>query len=62
MLAIFGSHDYTLFIDAAVTERFSQTGSLRTTSRRRPTLASRPAESCATQSSLASALRASWRR
>eukprot|EP00965_Chrysotila_dentata_P021523 712960-Pleurochrysis_carterae.AAC.1 len=30
MLAICGSRDYIFFIDAAVTERFSQTGSLRT--------------------------------
>eukprot|EP00965_Chrysotila_dentata_P155116 5125649-Pleurochrysis_carterae.AAC.1 len=30
MLAICGSRDYVFFIDAAVTERFSQTGSLRT--------------------------------
>eukprot|EP00965_Chrysotila_dentata_P018422 613004-Pleurochrysis_carterae.AAC.1 len=30
MLAICGSRDNVFFIDAAVTERFSQTGSLRT--------------------------------
>eukprot|EP00965_Chrysotila_dentata_P163535 5399983-Pleurochrysis_carterae.AAC.1 len=30
MLAICGSRDYVFFIDAAVTERFWQTGSLRT--------------------------------
>eukprot|EP00965_Chrysotila_dentata_P067684 2240162-Pleurochrysis_carterae.AAC.1 len=30
MLAICGSRDYVFFMDAAVTERFSQTGSLRT--------------------------------
>eukprot|EP00965_Chrysotila_dentata_P160070 5285765-Pleurochrysis_carterae.AAC.1 len=30
MLAISGSRDYIFFIDAAVTKRFSQTGSLRT--------------------------------
>eukprot|EP00965_Chrysotila_dentata_P142483 4710260-Pleurochrysis_carterae.AAC.1 len=29
MLAICGSRDYVFFIDAAVIERFSQTGSLR---------------------------------
>eukprot|EP00965_Chrysotila_dentata_P172484 5691659-Pleurochrysis_carterae.AAC.1 len=30
MLAICGSRDYIFFTDAAVTDRFSQTGSLRT--------------------------------
>eukprot|EP00965_Chrysotila_dentata_P198868 6179056-Pleurochrysis_carterae.AAC.3 len=54
---------YVFFIDAAVTERFSQTGSLRTYLEEEADLAApRPAGNRATRSSLALAPRASWRQ
>eukprot|EP00965_Chrysotila_dentata_P246360 6207114-Pleurochrysis_carterae.AAC.1 len=59
MLAICSSRDYILFIDAAVTKRFSQTGSLRTYLE---VEAPRLAGSCAMRSSPALAPRVSWPR
>eukprot|EP00965_Chrysotila_dentata_P188625 6172851-Pleurochrysis_carterae.AAC.5 len=59
ILAICGSRDYICLIDAAVTERFLQTGSLRTYLKEKTDLGTK---SCAMRFSLTLDPRASWAR
>eukprot|EP00966_Prymnesium_polylepis_P080281 1859742-Prymnesium_polylepis.1 len=61
MMAICGSRDYVFFMDAAVTDRFAQAGSLLTFLEEEKDMAAEAGASCATRSSPALARTQSWR-